>query len=117
MRAACWNAFAGSGQVHVLCAGIDVMCALLRFPDPLHSLRRLVEVMVDHSYPRVRQHACLQLQLLISSNESLCPNDETRDRLVFILIGGAKSEASVALQAKAVLGFAGGKEASSDDEI
>ena len=111
VRMACWKAFVRSTRVPNVCVGIDLMCALMRLKEPKSSFHLLLMHLLPHPYPRVRQHACLQLQLALSNfEEALCPDADTRERLVFLLIGGAGSQASVATQVNSLLNLGGSKQ-------
>lgn len=109
-RAACWNAFHESSSVQLLCVGMDLACALLRFSFPVAWLHQIVQL-VGHRYPRVRQHACLQLQLqLASQGDGLCRNADTLEKLQSQFIVGSTSEDSILPKVEQLLGI-------SSDEI
>jgi len=55
-------------------------------------------VLLGHRYPRVRQHACLQLQLQLCSVDALCPDSATRNQIVGLLIQGASQDADVCVE-------------------
>ncbi len=92
VRGECWAAFANSSSVPLLCVGIDLMCALLRFANA--TVAPLV-VLLGHRYPRVRQHCCLQLQLQLSLIESLCPDETCRSQVLAALLEGALQDSDV----------------------
>merc|ERR1711991_572430 len=87
----CWNAFANTSSVSLLCVGIDLMCGLLRFDKEM--LQKIV-LMLNHRYPLVRQHCSLQLHLQFIAHDHLC-KESSRQEIANLLIEGSTSESSV----------------------
>jgi hypothetical protein len=81
-------------------------------------MHAIIACFLGHPYPRVRQHAALQLHLLLLSYaECLCPEESVRGRLLYLLSLGQQHEASpVLLQVSALLGFSPGGNAKDDDD-
>lgn len=93
VQSACWDAFSSSTSVPLLCVGIDVMCAMLRFHDKDGASLKQVALLLDHAYPRVRQHCCLQLHVAVSSFG--LGKENVRSQIEALLIQGASQENNV----------------------
>lgn len=103
----CMITVGGGGNVVLLCTGLDLLCALLRLPDRDGAALRSVAELLDHPYPRVRQHAALRLHVALAAGDvAAWPlHDETRAQVEALLIEGASQEnnANVAKQVWALL--------------
>lgn len=122
LRHAVVDALVQSPSIPLLCAGIDLGCALLRFaPDARPYMHAALLPFLAHSYPRVRQHAALQLHVQVLAYEELCASAVVRERFVSLLLSAQQPECGPVLaQVRAVLGIAAPHPrppATDDDEL
>ncbi len=92
MRQLCWGTFASSSNVPLLCVGIDVMCAMLLVSGDENAVMQVADLL-NHPYPRVRQHCCLQLHVVVSSLALW--NEEVKSKIEALLIQGSSQENNV----------------------